>query len=394
MASIKNEQSRANAITVLQRQFAANDNHSEYSVCSTCKGSLVAGKVPTRSTTNGYRYPLKPEHLAELNPVEERLIAPRLPFMSLRRLTHGNGHTPFVKSLDVVKKKGLNVMSLTTDRHVQVTKYLKTQEPTIPHYYDAWHITNGIKKKLAAHTKRAGCSVLELWIQPATNHLQWCAAMSDGDAELLTDMWKSMEWHVANVHTGHPGLYTHCAHGDLGEMQWLVPGTPAHQKFAAVVMAPRFLKGIRQLAPSTHTFSLEAFHIVLIGFAPKSVCFSPDGMRTRTQLAILHFNENSNKGQAITNEGLSRWKVKNPKARKGTAVACPVKATPTYEYVDLLLTETVRCCEQWSSFKAAFSASHSTAPPPMSHSFPRPPKHEFVAARRSRFAAGTGSTTL
>ncbi|KAH7947129.1 hypothetical protein HPB52_007575 [Rhipicephalus sanguineus] len=104
--------------------------------------------------------------------------------------------------------------------------------------------------------------------------------MSDGDAELLTDMWKSMEWHVANVHTGHPGLYTHCAHGDLGEMQWLVPGTPAHQKFAAVVMAPRFLKGIRQLAPSTHTFSLEAFHIVLIGFAPKSVCFSPDGMRT------------------------------------------------------------------------------------------------------------------
>ncbi|KAL1475791.1 hypothetical protein MTO96_037022 [Rhipicephalus appendiculatus] len=111
--------------------------------------------------------------------------------------------------------------------------------------------------------------------------------MSDGDAELLTDIWKSMERHVANVHTGHPGLYTHCAHGDLGERQWLVP-----------------------------------------------------------------------------------------------------------EYVDLLLKETVRCCEQWSSFKAAFSANHSTAPPPMSRSFTRPPKNELVAARRSRFAAGTGSTTL
>ncbi|XP_049268911.1 uncharacterized protein LOC125757387 [Rhipicephalus sanguineus] len=91
IASIKNEQSRANAIAVLQRKLATDDNHGEYSVCSTYKGSLVAGKVPAMSLTNGYRYPPKLEHLPELNPVEERLIAPRLPFMSIRRLTHGNG---------------------------------------------------------------------------------------------------------------------------------------------------------------------------------------------------------------------------------------------------------------------------------------------------------------
>ncbi|KAL1472768.1 hypothetical protein MTO96_022784 [Rhipicephalus appendiculatus] len=95
-------------------------------------------------------------------------------------------------------------------------------------------------------------------------------------------------------------------------------------------MAPRLLKDIRQLAPSTHSFSLEAFHSVLIRFAPKSVWFSSDSMRARTELAILHFNENANKGEAITTEGLSQWKVKHPKARKGTAVACPVKAKPTY----------------------------------------------------------------
>ncbi|KAL1472769.1 hypothetical protein MTO96_022785 [Rhipicephalus appendiculatus] len=33
----------------------------------------------------------------------------------------------FVKSLDLVKKRGLRVMSVTTDRHVKVTKYMKTQ---------------------------------------------------------------------------------------------------------------------------------------------------------------------------------------------------------------------------------------------------------------------------
>ncbi|XP_075744389.1 uncharacterized protein LOC142803181 [Rhipicephalus microplus] len=106
----------------------------------------------------------------------------------------------FVKCLDLVKKRGLRVTSVTTDRHVQVTKYSRTQEPTIPHFYDAWHISKG---------------------------------------------------------------------------------TPAHKKFANAVMAPRLLKDIRQLAPSTHTFSLEASQSVLIGFAAKSVCFSSDGMRAR-----------------------------------------------------------------------------------------------------------------
>nr|XP_037279986.1 uncharacterized protein LOC119172951 [Rhipicephalus microplus] len=77
-------------------------------------------------------------------------------------------------------------------------------------------------------------------------------------------------------------------------------------------------------------------------------------MRAKTQLTVLHFNENSSNRQA----------------------------------------ETERCCEQWPSFNAAFAANQSTAPPPMSHSFPRPFKHELVAARRSRFATGTGSTTL
>ncbi|KAK8781342.1 hypothetical protein V5799_017318 [Amblyomma americanum] len=47
----------------------------------------------------------------------------------------------FVKSLNMVKERGLKVASVTTDRHGQVTKYMRTQEPTIRHYYDCWHIS-------------------------------------------------------------------------------------------------------------------------------------------------------------------------------------------------------------------------------------------------------------
>ncbi|KAG0421786.1 hypothetical protein HPB47_002351 [Ixodes persulcatus] len=58
--------------------------------CRTCRYSLLKGAVPQFATVNGYKYPLIPEHLPRLNVVEDRLVAPRLPFMILQRLTWYN----------------------------------------------------------------------------------------------------------------------------------------------------------------------------------------------------------------------------------------------------------------------------------------------------------------
>ncbi|KAG0425757.1 hypothetical protein HPB47_027092 [Ixodes persulcatus] len=58
--------------------------------CRTCRDSLLKGTAPRFATVSGYKYPPVPEHLPRLNVVEERLVAPRLPFMSLRRLTWSN----------------------------------------------------------------------------------------------------------------------------------------------------------------------------------------------------------------------------------------------------------------------------------------------------------------
>ncbi|KAL9692106.1 hypothetical protein quinque_005500, partial [Culex quinquefasciatus] len=50
-----------------------------FKVCQTCHNSLRNGKVPTLSTSNGFTYPEKPANLPPLDPITERLIAPRLP---------------------------------------------------------------------------------------------------------------------------------------------------------------------------------------------------------------------------------------------------------------------------------------------------------------------------
>ena len=63
------------------------------SACQTCRMSLKRGKIPTLAVANGFSYPDYPSHpcLPPLDPITERLISPRLPFMQTRRLRHAAG---------------------------------------------------------------------------------------------------------------------------------------------------------------------------------------------------------------------------------------------------------------------------------------------------------------
>ncbi|XP_047035800.1 uncharacterized protein LOC124641680 isoform X2 [Helicoverpa zea] len=57
-------------------------------VCANCKRSLNTGKLPSLAKMNGFTYPEVPPGLPPLDPISERLISPRLPFMQIRRLRH------------------------------------------------------------------------------------------------------------------------------------------------------------------------------------------------------------------------------------------------------------------------------------------------------------------
>ncbi|XP_063235891.1 uncharacterized protein LOC134538481 isoform X8 [Bacillus rossius redtenbacheri] len=57
-------------------------------VCNTCKRSLNKKSMPPLAKVNGFSYPDQPPGLPPLDPISERLITPRLPFMQVRRLRH------------------------------------------------------------------------------------------------------------------------------------------------------------------------------------------------------------------------------------------------------------------------------------------------------------------
>ncbi|XP_029708282.2 uncharacterized protein LOC109400233 [Aedes albopictus] len=63
------------------------------SACVTCRTSLKHGKVPLLAVSNGFQFPEYPSnpHLPPLDPISERFISPRLPFMQIRRLRFAAG---------------------------------------------------------------------------------------------------------------------------------------------------------------------------------------------------------------------------------------------------------------------------------------------------------------
>ena len=81
-----------------------------------------------------------------------------------------------IKVLDEVKQNNLKAAQLTTDRHLQIKKYLREQEEDINHQVDAWHFSKSIKTKLLKFSKKKASEKLKPWIKSISNHLWWSSA--------------------------------------------------------------------------------------------------------------------------------------------------------------------------------------------------------------------------
>ncbi|XP_070390072.1 uncharacterized protein [Dermacentor albipictus] len=240
------------------------------------------------------------------------------------------------RALASLDHSGIIVTEAVTDRHPQVRRYFKSERPEVDHLFDAWHVCKGLNKKLLQAAKSTGCAPIGLWTRSIVNHLYFSVHCGNGSGDLAVAVWLSVMNHIQDKHHGHSLLYDRCQHGDLEPRKWIFPATHAYDKLSSLSTNKRLLTDIRQISPHMQTFSVESFHAIINRFAPKAYAYSFHGMFARTALAALHYNENADKGQAVTLSGELRWKVKHPKARNGEASVSSVKQAPTYGYVNRL----------------------------------------------------------
>ncbi|XP_077061940.1 uncharacterized protein LOC143714600 [Siphateles boraxobius] len=204
------------------------------------------------------------------------------------------------RSVGLLRGKDLHLATLITDRHCQVAKWVREElspEGT-QHYFDVWHIAKSLGKALDAASKE--CDQLQLWRPAIVNHLYWTAASTpDGNPAVMEAKWKSLVNHIQDIHDHYTPAFSSFAHGPLDgdqrNKEWLDPGSLAAVKLENIIARTALLKDVRQLSPQHQTFSLEAYHSLILHFAPKHTGFSYLGMYSRLLLAALHYNHNANR---------------------------------------------------------------------------------------------------
>ncbi|XP_071954979.1 uncharacterized protein [Antedon mediterranea] len=227
----------------------------------------------------------------------------------------------FTRAIDYLLEEDVNVVGVTTDRHVQIASDMNKNYPELKHEFDIFHVVKSVTKKLREKSKKKGCEDLRFWIPSIKNHLWWCCASCNGDYADLKDKWLSLLQHVCNLHEWASADKFHkCSHDplleDMHEIEWLTPGSDAHDALRGVVMNTKLLKDMHKMALFKHTGSLEVFHGMLLKYCPKREHFSYEGMRARHQLAIMDHNENVGRQQATTEEGTLRFGLAFPKRKK------------------------------------------------------------------------------
>lgn len=244
--------------------------------------------------------------------------------------------------LDKFIDLGINIKSLTTDRHTQIRAMMRDKYPSISHQFDIWHFTKSIKKKLSKHAKGKGKADLNDWIKSVINHIWWCCATCDNNFEVLKEKWLSVLSHIRGVHTFKGNKhFKKCQHAKLKKKRkWLKKDSPAFKALKSVLEDNRVLADLKQLVEFRHTGNLEVFHSVINKYCPKRLHFSFYGMIARTQLAILDFNSGSDNCQAITKEGDLRYKQVFSRVTQSWVIKKVMKKKK-YDYLQTLLQEIV-----------------------------------------------------
>uniref|UniRef100_A0A915E449 Uncharacterized protein n=1 Tax=Ditylenchus dipsaci TaxID=166011 RepID=A0A915E449_9BILA len=235
-----------------------------------------------------------------------------------------------------LEESGIIIKSVTTDRHSQIRAYMASEKPELEHDFDAWHMLKSIRRNIVNEAKKKCNKELKEAGPRFMNHLWHSTALPRGDPQLIKETALSGLLHLAGVHSWSQGVVPQVIHDNTSNLatarEWSnkrsmrplnisgtfeterftkvlscnhevlnsientrVPLNPASSSFAVLlkmVSSNQFLADISRLNGSNSTCSVESFHSIANIYRPKRKFYSKRGFIGRTQLGVMHFNEN------------------------------------------------------------------------------------------------------
>lgn len=299
----------------------------------------------------------------------------------------------FQKGLQFLFEKGLHVVEVVTDAHVQVEALMKKDYPEIKHSFDIWHGSKNLGKKIIKAGQEKSKKPILQWTREIVNHFWFCSSVANTEEEFI-GIWFGVMHHVVNEHEWilpyRAGAKSSCQHGPLTEERdkdWLEAGSPAHVAVRDIVRDKRLLKKIPYYLNCRSTASLENFQNLILKYSSKRHSYTPPVYRARNLVAALDHNANCDREAAKRKDGSLRHQRYYSK-KSGRWSAYPVRQEKQYPYV----ADILKLCVQnriidpvgmnrpvTLSVGDPRLVSETLAP------VPPPPTASLVAEKKSRF---------
>ena len=184
-----------------------------------------------------------------------------------------------MRCLTELQAEDVTIRRIATDRHTSIPSAMNKEHKDIKHQFDVWHLSKWVVKQLTKKAKVKDCENLFPWIRSVSNHLWWCSATCDGNADVLREKWKSVLHHVTNKHkwTGYNHFHE-CCHPRLTpaaarKKKWLKPDTPSYIALEEVVLKKELLKDIEKHTEFCHTGEVEVYHSEQLKYCRERGCY-------------------------------------------------------------------------------------------------------------------------
>nr|XP_022309859.1 uncharacterized protein LOC111115422 isoform X3 [Crassostrea virginica] len=253
----------------------------------------------------------------------------------------------FKKGLQFLLEKGVQVVKVVTDAHVQIEALMKSDYPNIKHSFDIWHGSKNLGKKIIKAGQEKLKKAILQWTREVVNHFWYCASKANSEDEFIS-MWFGVIHHVVNEHEWilpyRTGGKSSCQHGPLTEERekgWIVAGSPAHNALRDIVCDTRLLKKIPYFLNCRSTATLENFQNLILKYSSKRHSYTPPVYNARNLVAAMDHNANCGRELAKRKDGSVRHqRCFSKKSVRWSAY--PVREGKQYPYA----SDIMRSCVQ------------------------------------------------
>ena len=227
------------------------------------------------------------------------------------------GKEGFVRLLEGLKKEGIKIDIVSTDRHTQIKKLMRV-DPNfndIKHQFDPWHVAKSICKKINKAAKLKSREDLLEWVPSIVNHFWWSVTSSSNkNAHLIYEKIQSCIYHVTNRHEGVvQNIFKKNANMLITHWKRLHRKTGSLRVHRHINFLCHFFKNLKNdiqySTEAIHTTDVEVFNNLLLKYIPKQYRFQYDHMVMGAYLAALDHNFNAERGYELDSFGEVKYRV-------------------------------------------------------------------------------------